>query len=413
MNNLPLLSSLPKHLSTWGTGDLSLVRSTTSTGEAESSRSGSRAGDGLEVLDLGNCSLPYSAIEGIFIPPKSGVKPGTATWHLRSLSLHSNPLGTTHADYADRLQSSPLLPNLQIIDAKRVVERKRKGEVNESKAEKRAREKKEKKMKPSGANVDGSKVMRSWGAGDAGDDEDGSVGSADDSDVGVTTNVVGKDRKEKDRGKESKKRKADKIATEATTDEQDRVEGKKQKSDKKRRREAAASAARPVDADPEREVRAKRAKATPATAPIDSAPHSKPAPASAPVHADHTTSNSTSEPAKKYDPTAAPSAVLQVINVADDLTPAERKIKERREAKRAAKAAAKDKAGGEAYVKQKEARKREDEERKERELKEALGGKKKDTGSSGAGLGLGSGSWGEEDKGGVEETGAGLGVGGW
>lgn len=163
MNNLPLLTSLPSHISAWGTGDLSLTRKPRANdADSDSDQPGEsstvRRGEGLEVLDLGNCSLPYGAIEGVFLKPKS------AKWaHLRSLTLHSNPLGTTHPNYSELLQASALLPNLQIVDAKRVVERKRKGEVSESKKERMARERRENKMKPSGANVGGTGAMRKWG----------------------------------------------------------------------------------------------------------------------------------------------------------------------------------------------------------------------------------------------------------
>ncbi len=120
-----------------------------------------RRGDGLEVLDLGNCSLSFDAISPIFEVSKSSAK--TQWSHLRSLSLHSNPLATTHPDYVERLQASPALPNLQIIDAKRVRERKRKGEVQESKIDRRRREKREERMKPSGTNVARGGLMRAWG----------------------------------------------------------------------------------------------------------------------------------------------------------------------------------------------------------------------------------------------------------
>lgn len=403
MNNLPLLSSLPKHLATWGTGDLSLVHTRTAgeddndDSHAGPTRSTTRQGDGLEVLDLGNCSLPYSAIEGVFIPSKSGMKPNQATWHLRSLSLHSNPLGTTHADYAERLQSSPLLPNLQIIDAKRVVERKRKGEVNESRVDKRRREKRENKMKPSGANVDGNKVMRSWGTaaeGPSGEDSDADAATA----AGETADAT-------DRQKDgSKKRKVDKVAGVG----EDEAAGKKHKSDKKRRREREAI--RLVDADP-----AHHNRHAPTGHSDKTKSKSKSGSEAVPTQTDHTTAPTSLDPSTlstkkaKYDPTAAPSAVLKVIDVkadSDGLTPQERKIKERREAKRAAKVAAKEAAGGEAYVKQKEARRKEEEERKESELKAALGG---------GGVGKALGGWAEEGhgEGDAQQGDAGLGVGGW
>ncbi|AAW41124.1 hypothetical protein CNA05900 [Cryptococcus deneoformans JEC21] len=152
MNNLPNLTILPSHISSWGKGDMSVV----GKGQGGSPQ----YGDGLQVLDLGNCSLAYHAIASLFGLTASKRKP---LWpHLRSLSLHSNPIATTHPQYSELLQASPDLPNLQIIDAHRVVERKRKGERSESKADRRARERKEGQMKPSGANV-GSGKMRKWG----------------------------------------------------------------------------------------------------------------------------------------------------------------------------------------------------------------------------------------------------------
>ncbi|GFZ48197.1 hypothetical protein JCM24511_05945 [Saitozyma sp. JCM 24511] len=193
MNNLPLLSSLPAHISSWGTGDLSLVgkgggatltSSRSGGGPAEiaataSLAGSSRKGDGLEVLDLGNCSLTFEAVSTIFSlsqpsSSSSSTKSKSPTWpHLRSLSLHSNPLGVSHPNYPDLLQASAALPDLQIIDAKRVRERKRKGEVSESKADRKMREKREKTMRPSGANMGGGK-MRSWGGdGDGEGDGDG------------------------------------------------------------------------------------------------------------------------------------------------------------------------------------------------------------------------------------------------
>ena len=111
------------------------------------------------MLDLGNCSLPFSVIKTTFL---------AQDWpQLRSISLHSNPLAVTNPDYAEVLRDSEHLPKLQIIDAKRVVERKRKGEVQESKIERRRREKKEKR-RITGANARGdTENMRVWGAKDA------------------------------------------------------------------------------------------------------------------------------------------------------------------------------------------------------------------------------------------------------
>ncbi|WVW80975.1 hypothetical protein I302_102966 [Kwoniella bestiolae CBS 10118] len=149
MNNLPLLTDLPPHIVTWGKGPLSLV------GKKEN-----EYGDGLEVLDLGNCSLSFESVKIIFglssYPGKKGVR-----WdHLRSLSLHSNPLTSTTPNYVELLQNSEGLPNLQIIDAKRIIERKRKGEISERKIKHRE---KGAKPKPSGSNMTENKEMRKWG----------------------------------------------------------------------------------------------------------------------------------------------------------------------------------------------------------------------------------------------------------
>ena len=145
MNNLALVDVIPSHMAKWGTGRL----------PANEHTSASRQGDGLEVLDLGNCSLPFSAVQAAFL---------SKTWsHLRSLSLHSNPLAISHPDYATLLQDSETLPKLQIIDSKRIVQRKRKGEVQESKIERRRREKKEKK-RMTGANArETTGTVRVWG----------------------------------------------------------------------------------------------------------------------------------------------------------------------------------------------------------------------------------------------------------
>jgi len=145
MNNLALVDKIPSHMVRWGTGRL----------PANEHNSVTRQGDGLEVLDLGNCSLPFSAVQDAFLSKK---------WsQLRSLSLHSNPLAISNPDYANILQDSDTLPKLQIIDSKRVVERKRKGEVQESKIERRRREKKEKK-RMTGANArETTGKVRVWG----------------------------------------------------------------------------------------------------------------------------------------------------------------------------------------------------------------------------------------------------------
>lgn len=145
MNNLALVDKIPSHMVRWGTGRLPVNEHNSVT----------RQGDGLEVLDLGNCSLPFSAVQDAFLSKK---------WsQLRSLSLHSNPLAISNPDYASTLQDSDTLPKLQIIDSKRVVERKRKGEIQESKIERRRREKKEKK-RMTGANArETTGKVRVWG----------------------------------------------------------------------------------------------------------------------------------------------------------------------------------------------------------------------------------------------------------
>ena len=141
MNGLPLLDSLPRHLPTWGTG-------------LHSPREGSSIrGQGLEVLDLGHCSLSFEAITATFLDRRD------AWTNLRSLTLHSNPLGDH--DYVAAVQEA--IPTLQIIDAKRVKERKRKGEISETRIDRKMRERKEAKMRPSGSNSKVAK-MRAWGA---------------------------------------------------------------------------------------------------------------------------------------------------------------------------------------------------------------------------------------------------------
>lgn len=153
-NNLACLATLPAHLAKWGTGDLEAV-----------GKSG--VGDGLEVLDLGNCSLPYAAAAGMFgMSTTAHAAKKSPRWaHLRSLTLRANPLAVEVPAYADQLQASPDLPKLQIIDARRVKERARAGEVQMSRRERKAREANEKRAKPTGANEHwGGKEMRKWGA---------------------------------------------------------------------------------------------------------------------------------------------------------------------------------------------------------------------------------------------------------
>lgn len=162
-NNLARLATLPAHLPQWGTGDLALA------GKTGASTSATKLGDGLEVLDLGNCSLSYAAVSGVFgLAATAHATKKAAKWpHLRSLTLRANPLAVEQPAYAEQLQASTDVPKLQIIDARRVVERARAGEVQESKKDRKARERVAKKARPTGANEHaGAKVMRTWGAGD-------------------------------------------------------------------------------------------------------------------------------------------------------------------------------------------------------------------------------------------------------
>lgn len=183
-NNLPLLTSLPSHLSTWGTGSLSLV------GKKDV------PGDGLEVLDLGNCSLPLSSIRQFLAPLKPGSRANFP--HLRSLTLSANPLCLEAENYAQQLQDSPQLPKIQIIDTKRLVERKRKGEVPESKRERKARERALAKQKPTGANVDTVGKMRTWGKAEG--DGDGE-GTEPETDAGSRKGAKGEERRKEKRRK--------------------------------------------------------------------------------------------------------------------------------------------------------------------------------------------------------------------
>ncbi|TXT03861.1 hypothetical protein VHUM_04284 [Vanrija humicola] len=252
-NNLPRLTSLPAHLATWGTGVMS------------SDKDGApRRGQGLEVLDLGNCSLPFAAVSKVF---GLAGKSKTPQWgNLRSLTLRANPLALEKEDYAELLQASADVPKLQIIDSRRVVERKRKGETPETKSERRARERKEAKMRPTGANETGGGAMRAWGKGEAGAEE-----------------PKEKKRKAKGEGEErgEKKRKAE-------TEGADKAEKKKRKASAvedsaearpKRAREdkseavpkAKKAAPRVVDADPDAPAPKKR-KAVPVPAPPAPAP---------------------------------------------------------------------------------------------------------------------------------------------
>ncbi|WWC65149.1 uncharacterized protein I303_107763 [Kwoniella dejecticola CBS 10117] len=266
MNNLPQLTNLPKHITTWGKGNLNLV--------GKGSEDNVKFGDGLEVLDLGNCSLPFDVFSSIFgldpIQQTGGkTKKGGVVWRqLRSLSIHSNPLTTTNPNYTEVLQSnSEILPNLQIIDAKRVVERKRKGELQESKIDRRRREKKERQMKPSGTNESGKHVkMRSWGDkqgqsnGDAASGADGIDVETSEKEGNAVKQVEKKDQKEhrdksdgkrKTRDREekaeiTKKRRHNDQAPTASTDSA--KPGEERKHKKQRRASPPPSTVKPQDA---------------------------------------------------------------------------------------------------------------------------------------------------------------------
>ncbi|CAK9786434.1 L domain-like protein [Cutaneotrichosporon oleaginosum] len=215
-NNLARLSTLPPHLVRWGTGDLAAV-----------GKSGD--GDGLEVLDLGNCSLPYAAVAGVFGLSRPGKTPRWA--HLRSLTLRANPLAVEVPAYADQLQASPDLPKLQIVDARRVKERARAGEVQMSRRERKAREAQEKKARPTGANGSGGK-MRAWGAPEKEEAE--------------TEESEKKERRRSDAAEERPaKRRVE--ATEPKDKKKRKLDGPKAEKAEKRKREepAAESAAEP------------------------------------------------------------------------------------------------------------------------------------------------------------------------
>ncbi|WWC72487.1 uncharacterized protein I206_106449 [Kwoniella pini CBS 10737] len=263
MNNLPQLTNLPKHIITWGKGNLNLA--------GKGTEDNVKYGDGLEVLDLGNCSLPFDIFSSIFglnsnqqISGKSK-KNGILWKQLRSLSIHSNPLTTTNPDYVDLLQlNNEILPNLQIIDAKRVVERKRKGEIQESKIDRRRREKKERKMKPSGTNESGKNVkMRTWGNKEENTSDKNSAEKMEDEDVDMKDADVDAKKSEKqqvkvkddktnkkrkhqeEKGEKTKKRKhndqpPNTIITSSTSASKDRSTTKsKEERDHKKHRKAS------------------------------------------------------------------------------------------------------------------------------------------------------------------------------
>lgn len=255
-NNLPRLTSLPAHLATWGTGVMS------------SDKDGApRRGQGLEVLDLGNCSLPFTAVSKIF---GLAGKSKTPQWgNLRSLTLRANPLALEKEDYAELLQASADLPKLQIIDSRRVVERKRKGETPETKAERRARERKEAKMRPTGANETGGGAMRAWGKGDGEAEEPKEKKRKAKGEEGEERTEKKRKAKGEDGNKVEKKRKAvvveDKVVAKPKRAREDKPE-----ADAKAKKSKPAP--RVVDADPEAPGPKKRKAAPAPSAPAATAP---------------------------------------------------------------------------------------------------------------------------------------------
>ncbi|WOO78790.1 uncharacterized protein LOC62_02G002328 [Vanrija pseudolonga] len=256
-NNLPRLTSLPAHLATWGTGVMS------------SDKDGApRRGQGLEVLDLGNCSLPFAAVSKIF---GLAGKSKTPQWgNLRSLTLRANPLALEKEDYAELLQASADLPKLQIIDSRRVVERKRKGETPETKSERRARERKEAKMRPTGANETGGGAMRTWGKGDAEAEQPKEKKRKAKGEEGEERSV---EKKRKAKGEDAEK--AEKKRKAVVVEDKAEARPKRVREDKP---EAEAKAKKPkatprvVDADPEAPAPKKRKAAPALAAPAATAP---------------------------------------------------------------------------------------------------------------------------------------------
>lgn len=231
MNNLPLITTLPEHTASWGKGDLSLIIPKSQPDQAalfaqqQEVEAGNikpktvtiteaGRGHGLEILDLGNCSLSASALPIFTKNPWN---------HLRSITLHSNPLTTESPNYVELLQQSPGMSRLQIIDNKRVVEKKKK-EV-ESKSERKAREIKERKMRPSGANMGGTGKMREWG----GAGSSGTAGTADIVDGDVKGEGAYKDKIKSDKPKDGKKRRRDEDGITSSKSEEGSKEVRKSK----------------------------------------------------------------------------------------------------------------------------------------------------------------------------------------
>lgn len=288
-NNLPRLTSLPPHIATWGTGSLAQV------GKKDA------AGDGLEVLDLGNCSLPLSSIQKLFLGKvASGGAPRFP--HLRSLTLSANPLCLEAEGYAAQLQDSPQLPKLQIIDTRRLVERKRAGMQPESKRERKQRERAEGKRKPTGANVDsGARKMRTWGAGA---DTEGDAGAAED---GERPKKEKKAKKPEDEDEDEETRRIRQRMERAQAamdvdEDEDAEEGGDDGGKKKRKRKRTRKAAEPEpEAVPERP--AKKLRDAPASAPA-------PAAAGKPKPKPDTKDKGKGKPKKKGPDQAALAAVV-------------------------------------------------------------------------------------------------------
>lgn len=229
-NNLPRLSTLPAHLPKWGTGDLALAGKASSS--APSSSTSPKLGDGLEVLDLGNCSLSYPAVSPVFgLAATAHATKKAPKWpHLRSLTLRANPLAVEVPTYAEQLQASAELPKLQIVDARRVKERARAGEVQESRKDRKARERRDKKAKPTGANEHkGGKEMRKWGEAAA---EAAGEGEGEEKGEGEAKGREGKEKPEK---KEKRRHADDEPAS--TPDAKKRKSDDAPASSKKRERE--------------------------------------------------------------------------------------------------------------------------------------------------------------------------------
>ena len=133
MNNLPSLTSVPRNLESWGRGDLSKIIDESQKPDSDL-QSTSKPGAGLQSLDLGNCSLPFSAISTLLPKSSSSSKASkteeTAFSNLRSLTLHGNPLCSSHPDYVQRLIDSPHMPKLQVVDNKRVKEKVKRKDVD-------------------------------------------------------------------------------------------------------------------------------------------------------------------------------------------------------------------------------------------------------------------------------------------